>query len=360
MSFVIWNFALWKFVARRSIAGFRLALVLSMAIAALMAAEPSVAAPVWPRTWLPLASAPMRVRLVRGAYRDCAPQCDEWISVEGTIGAESLALLRRALDATKKRKLPILIHSAGGRADIAMSMGRLIRARGLDVVVARTEFEPAASEPRGWAMSNSAICASGCSMVLAGGVRRFVAPESWTGVHEGVVPAQTVVQTIRYYRTRTFVRGNRIVGREKVFVGEKHVSRRFGRSAPTARSYAQLAAFFIEMGMTKQLYELLHTAPSQSMRWLTPDELLATRLATENRSAETIVHTPRAPAEPPATAFPAATPAEVVIKAAEPAPGSLSAPPPLPSFLRSTSARLHCAFCSGAGRKGGGDAPPPH
>jgi len=60
----------------------------------------------------------------------------------------SAELLRKVVNSLGGRKLPILIHSSGGGIiNQAMLMGYLIRARGLDVAVAKTVFDPCASTP---------------------------------------------------------------------------------------------------------------------------------------------------------------------------------------------------------------------
>ena len=104
---------------------------------------------------------------------------------------------------------------------MARLMGFLIRARGLDVAVAKTVFDPCESAPAGckhgtWSGplgepdQQSAFCNTTCVFVLAGGVRRFVGPEALVGVqnyrlnpavierwqqtYRGAVPVDTVIQ----------------------------------------------------------------------------------------------------------------------------------------------------------------------
>ena len=136
---------------------------------------------------------PMRIVVVRSSRPGCEPDCAEWISAEGVIVLATPEQLRKILDSLRDRKLPILVHSAGGLAGKAMEMGFLIRARGLDVAVAKTVFESCANAPGGckqgtWIgpvgepSSHSAYCYSPCTFVLAGGVRRFVGPDAHVGV----------------------------------------------------------------------------------------------------------------------------------------------------------------------------------
>ncbi|TGR74671.1 hypothetical protein EN836_33200, partial [Mesorhizobium sp. M1C.F.Ca.ET.193.01.1.1] len=82
----------------------------------------------------------MRFVVVRGSNPLCNPDCPEWISAEGTIAAGTADKLRQLLDTTRERRLPVVINSPGGDVQAALAAGRLIRERGLDVAVARTEF----------------------------------------------------------------------------------------------------------------------------------------------------------------------------------------------------------------------------
>src|SRR5262245_35993770 len=79
----------------------------------------------------------MQVHLVRSAEPGCEPNCPEWIAAQGRIDAGSVARFRRVLSQLGDRKVPVLIDSNGGRVNEAFEIGRLARARGLDVVVRR-------------------------------------------------------------------------------------------------------------------------------------------------------------------------------------------------------------------------------
>ncbi|WP_159727675.1 hypothetical protein [Methylosinus sp. Ce-a6] len=320
-----------------------------------------------------IAGPPMRVMLVRGAYPGCEPNCEEWIYAEGQIGTESLALFRAAMDAVRPRKPPILIHSGGGEVFTAMAIGRLIRSRGFDVAVARTEFplaaqpsaaasEPAAQEnaqekknaqerererekekgqgkrkgkgkaeppkARGIARGWRAACASACTLVLAAGARRYVGPTAFVGVHEIVRPEQTIMQKMRYYQIRTLREGNRIVSQEKVMVRETSAPLRLERAKASPETYRSVRSYLVEMGATREVVDLMMTAPPESIRWLTRAELASTRLASEERGGETLVaYTPPARAPTPWTPPPAA---QITPLAAPPAPTTSGPATPQP------------------------------
>jgi hypothetical protein len=162
---------------------------LALALLVLLAAGPAALADLRPparKRGVP----PMRFVRVVGADAACAPNCPEWISAEGRIGPGAATSLGEALEGLNGRPLPILIHSPGGSVADAMAMGKLIRAKGLAVAVARTlimdcpQRAPRCPSGPGKAITGGAICASACVLVLAGGVERLVGPVPIVGVHQ--------------------------------------------------------------------------------------------------------------------------------------------------------------------------------
>src|SRR5262245_52926510 len=138
---------------------------------------------------------PMQVHLVRSAEPGCEPGCPEWIAAQGKIEEGTAARFRKVLRQLGDRKLPLLIDSSGGRVSEAFEIGRLIRARGLDVAVSGTELVPCpASEPAcrqreaqrvhlGVPQADLSKCASACAFVLAAGTRRLVGATAFVGLH---------------------------------------------------------------------------------------------------------------------------------------------------------------------------------
>lgn len=225
---------------------------------------------------------PMRIMVVRSSEPGCEPKCAEWISAEGDIVLASAELLRKIVNSLGGRKMPILIHSGGGLRYQAMLMGTLIRERGLDVAVARTVFDPCANAPGGckqgtWSgplgepQSQLASCYSACTLVLAGGVRRFVGPEARVGIHNvrlnppmverwrktyrGILPVDTVIQ-------RSFV--------------------------PAIAVYDRI--YFIKLGISEEIVDLMISTPADDMRTLDDAELLQLGLATELKDVRAVVH----------------------------------------------------------------------
>lgn len=110
--------------------------------------------------------------------------CPEWIMAEGTITSNTPQRFRAVLEQAEGQSLPVVLDSAGGDLDAALAIGRMIRARNLDTIVATTE--PLGCSPRDAACGNkkpaslpytgftygSGNCSRECLFVLAAGVRR--------------------------------------------------------------------------------------------------------------------------------------------------------------------------------------------
>ena len=133
---------------------------------------------------------PMRFVRVSSANPACEPNCPEWLSAEGRIEPGSAPAFAEAINRLGAQRLPILVHSPGGSVADAMTMGKLVRARGLAVAVARTllrncsETAPRCPDGAGVAITCGATCASACALVLARGVERLVGPVPLIGVHQ--------------------------------------------------------------------------------------------------------------------------------------------------------------------------------
>jgi hypothetical protein len=232
----------------------------------------------------PSSLAPMRFVRVRSSDTACQPNCPEWISAEGKIVTGSADALDRVVGALDGRRLPIFINSAGGSVQDGMAMGRLIRARHLAVAVAHTAIAPcpasvaSCGEARGVARTAGAYCASACTLVLAGGVERYVSPLSFVGVHQLVeVVSKTTFKRsykVRYFRFAWF----------KWELSRKLVHVR--RSTATIKRPADrivdddVADYFAEMGVGERVMALTLATPPRLVHWLTPEELASTRLAT--------------------------------------------------------------------------------
>jgi hypothetical protein len=141
-------------------------------------------------------SAQMIFYLAKGGSDACGPGCSEWIAAEGRIDESSVQGLRAILSHTRKHKLPVFFHSAGGVATAAREMGRLLRERAIRAGVYRTiptgcagatEQTCRALKQSGQvlpaALSNIASCDSACVFALIGANVRQVPPGARLGIH---------------------------------------------------------------------------------------------------------------------------------------------------------------------------------
>src|SRR5262245_17135604 len=244
--------------------------------------------------------APMRVVLVQSAEPGCEPDCPHWIAAQGYIDAGALGQFKRVLEQAKGRKLPILIDSAGGSVETALTIGRLVRAKGLDVSVTKTLFAPcppsgrackkdkAAGAPPALPQQYSSKCASACVFILAAGTRRFVDPGAFVGVHQ----LKTVRQHLkieRTYRVTTQRTWGVPVGTQKTLVSERRIAGKTVQMPTAQTAYDKVNRYFVEIGIGENVMPLLMSATNANVHWLTGTELRATRLATDFLSGEHLV-----------------------------------------------------------------------
>lgn len=244
---------------------------------------------------------PMRVLIVRGAGPECPTKCPEWISLEGAIVKETPALFRKALEQVGARKPQVLISSGGGMVDAAMEMGRMLRAKALDVSVARTLVEPPAENaaPRKTPQSaiavveggspsvSGAYCASACPLLLAAGKARHVALYARVGLHKMVIPEHDETQHVRYFKTRTLMLGDQVISKETRVVGEQDVVTHIGRHSTSEKDYRKVAAYLDEMGLpSAKVVAFMHKASPDGMVWMSRQGLADTLLATDAQTPE--------------------------------------------------------------------------
>jgi hypothetical protein len=279
----------------------------------------------------------MQVHLVRSAEPGCEPSCPEWIAAQGRIEAGSVARFRRVLSQLGNRKLPVLIDSNGGRVSEAFEIGRLARAKGLDVVVSRTvltQCAPADTDCRrragagkmrlGLPKADESKCASSCAFILAAGTRRMVGPTAFVGVH----------QIRSFYVYARVLRTYRVTATSKQLVSERKVTEKVVETHTPERTYDQIRSYFAEMGVGEAIMPLILSTPGDSLHWLTREELQSTALATDSIDGEqllTRVATPLPALQAPAQAATAVSDAPGTVGgAAARAPGE--APAPVSSF----------------------------
>jgi hypothetical protein len=253
----------------------------------------------------PVVEDPMQIYLVRSAQGGCEPQCPEWIAAQGKIETGSVARFRKVLHRLGDRKVPVLIDSSGGKVREAFAIGRLLRRHGLDVVVTSTVFTPcapadsaclqakAAGVLTGLPRARLSKCASSCAFILAAGTRRLVGTETFVGVHR-----------VRSFYVYTEVHpAYRLAGRKRPGAARR-VTRRMVETRTPPRTYRQIRRYFTEMGVGDPIVPLILKTPSDSLHWLTREELQASRLATEWIDGEQLLAAALVGAPPPSPPAP--------------------------------------------------------
>jgi hypothetical protein len=244
------------------------------------------------RSLHPVTEPAMQFHLVRSAEPGCEPQCPEWIAAQGKIDGSSVARFKRVLRQIGDRRLPVLIDSNGGRVNEAFVIGRLARAKGLDVVVSRTDFTacaPADAVCRrrlrvekirlGLPTAEMSKCASSCAFILAAGARRLVGPTAYVGVH----------QIRSFYIYAKVVRTYRVTATSKQLVSERRVTQKVIETRTPQKTYDDIGRYFTEMGIGEGLMPLILATPGDRLHWLTPEELKATGLATDRLDGEQLL-----------------------------------------------------------------------
>lgn len=216
-------------------------------------------------------SHPMEVRVVRNADPRCGDQCAEWISAEGDIDAASADKFKAVFRQIGERKLPVFINSAGGRITSSLDIGRMIRARGLDVYVTRTEITDCkgaadvcrAAKSKGATFGvprgKLASCASACTNILAAGTQRSVGASALVGVHQAA-----------YYTVQD---GKRTQSDKEI----------------PQETYVKLKDYFVEMGVDAVVMLRMLNTPHKDMYWFRREELAQTRLTTQAKSGEELI-----------------------------------------------------------------------
>ena len=125
--------------------------------------------------------------VARGAAGACGQGCSEWIAAEGTVQWDTHKRLLAILDRQAGRKLPVVIRSWGeSNLNVATSLGRILRDRGIDTTVGSTEAEACDGKPEAECFAlkrpggpldakvnlSDARCDLACVLTLVGGVHR--------------------------------------------------------------------------------------------------------------------------------------------------------------------------------------------
>ena len=248
----------------------------------------------------------MRVVVVTDSRTGCEPGCAQWIAAHGEITNDTPAQFQRVFKALGQKKLPVFISSPGGSVPAALTIGREIRKRGLDVAVERTIFqkcELTAADShvcdlralkdgdKGRPEPIGAQCASACVFILAAGTERLVPVYGFVGVHQHHA-FLTMQKVLRTYQVQRKVENWRVVEQRKL-IAEKQLPSTTVEKDP---DYAPVRAYFTDMGInTTAIMPLLLSASHNDIHRMTPDERRATRLVTRVAAGDALWPTaPRA------------------------------------------------------------------
>ena len=125
--------------------------------------------------------------VAHGAPGACGEGCSDWIAAEGIVQWDTHKRLFAVLDRQAGRKLPVIIHTWGeSHLNVATSLGRILRERGLDASAGPTEVAACMgkSEPECFALkrpggpldaavnTSAARCDLACVLILSGGIHR--------------------------------------------------------------------------------------------------------------------------------------------------------------------------------------------
>ncbi len=239
--------------------------------------------------------APARPVLVR-MNGPCPKRC-EWIAIQGAIDKTTLAGFEALVATLNGAKPPVFFNSVGGEVAAAILIGERIRQLGLDTAIAATRL---ATPARGFSastlpradvvVSGRGFCASACAFAFAGGVRRFAPLETSIGLHQMIQPEQDVRQKVAVFQRENVSVGGKVVSQAPRLVGQEIVLRHLPRQAPPESVYTGVGAYFAKMGVDAgKAVALMRKMTPDKMDWLTPEEMLQTRLVTERKRADALL-----------------------------------------------------------------------
>lgn len=228
--------------------------------------------------------------VVQSSSPACKPDCPKWIYAEGELKPGTAARFAKFLKSLGKASYPVVLNSPGGSVESALEMGRLIRKRGLDVVVATTIFPGCAPRAKDCALPKSekgiytgsvvsgAMCNSACPFILAAGKTRLAGIYNHVGVHQTTYYfSQDRIQYREKYKV--------VNGRKKV-VGKEIISRKKGEIQSTTKlpkaASKKLADYIAAMGVKSQFLTFVYATPAAEIRRLEMDEMLSVNLVTND------------------------------------------------------------------------------
>ena len=207
--------------------------------------------------------------VAHGADGACGPGCADWIAAEGTVQWDTHKRLFAILDRQPAgRRLPVVIHAWGSaNLNVAASLGRILRDRGIDATEGATEVDACKdkSEADCFALKrpggpldaridlSDSRCDVACLLILAGGVHRRLPPG-----------------------TKVIVTGRTIYNRRAPNVSAEQ------REVLTERFGDKLRSYLHEMGVDTELLDIVdRNSETRRATELPPSEWARLRIVTE-------------------------------------------------------------------------------
>lgn len=211
---------------------------------------------------------PMVFYIAKGAPGSCGEGCDTWIAAEGTFDWKSADRLRAFLQRIPAPGPPIYFSSPGGVQDRSLTIGRLLRARGMTAGVGQTiptdcgEDHEKSESCRALKQSGKTLsaqlasagtsCNSACVYALIGAKVRLVPPDILLGVHASKPVLIDASGKVRAARNDGFSEA---------------------RQARFAKSLNELRQYVREMGIDTRLLDIAFRVPPHKVHALTRTEI---------------------------------------------------------------------------------------
>jgi len=197
--------------------------------------------------------------VAHGGAEACGRDCAEWIAAEGTVQWDTHKRLIAILDRQAGRKLPIVIRTWGeSNLNVATSLGRILRDRGIDATAGHTEVDACTGKPDADCFAlkrpggpldaridqSQTSCDTACVLILAGAVHRRLPPD-----------------------TRMTLSGMAIRNRRAPHVSDEH------REGMTTYFDTQFRLYLREMGVDPELLDIIdRNSAAHQMTELPPSE----------------------------------------------------------------------------------------
>lgn len=229
----------------------------------------------------------------------CPKKC-HWIAVQGAIDKTTLETFEAIVARLGPAKLPVFFNSVGGDVGSAVRMGERIRDLGLDTAIAATRVDQRDIGILGEStedalranlvVSERGFCASACVFAFTGGVRRYAPLETSLGVHQMTQLEQDVQQKVAVFKRETVSVGGHVVVQAPWLFGSGIVERHLPKAAASDAVYAAAEAHLTKMGVDgPKALVLMRKMKPEKMDWLTPEQIMQLRFATERKRADALL-----------------------------------------------------------------------